>query len=59
LCGSDGLNINGVNRLGCMTHLDALRKPIVIQPLPALPIVKDLVVDMDNFLDKYSCASHF
>lgn len=53
VCGSDALNINGVNRLGCMTHVDDLRKPVVIQPLPSLPLVKDLVVDMADFLDKY------
>jgi succinate dehydrogenase / fumarate reductase, iron-sulfur subunit len=53
VCGSDGLNINGVNRLGCMTHISDLKPPVVIQPLPAMNIVKDLVVDLDNFLDKY------
>ncbi|MBU2551130.1 MAG: succinate dehydrogenase iron-sulfur subunit [Proteobacteria bacterium] len=59
VCGSDGLNINGVNRLSCMTHVEELQYPIVIQPLPSLPLIKDLVVDMDNFLDKYfSCKPY-
>lgn len=53
VCGSDALNINGVNRLSCMTHVEPLKKPVVIQPLPALPLIKDLVTNMDNFLDKY------
>jgi len=59
VCGSDGLNINGVNRLGCMTHIDDLKKPVVIQPLPSLPLVKDLVVDMDDFLNKYFLCKPF
>lgn len=54
VCGSDGLNINGVNRLSCVTHIEEVSdKRLVIQPLPSLPVVKDLVVDLDDFLDKY------
>ncbi|MBF0530066.1 MAG: succinate dehydrogenase iron-sulfur subunit, partial [Deltaproteobacteria bacterium] len=59
VCGSDALNINGVNRLGCMTHVDDLKKPVVIQPLPSLPLVKDLVADMTDFLDKYFVCKPF
>ena len=55
VCGSDGLNINGVNMLSCITHIEEVAKKgkLVIQPLPALPLVKDLVVDLTDFLDKY------
>lgn len=53
VCGSDGVNINGVNMLSCITHIEDLKQPIVIQPLPSLPIVKDLVVDFSNFFKKY------
>ena len=53
VCGSDGLNINGVNRLSCVTHIEDLKAPVVIQPLPYLPLVKDLVTDMTDFLNKY------
>lgn len=59
VCGSDGFNINGVNRLSCMIHIEDLKRPVVIQPLPALPLIKDLVVDMDNFLDKYFMCRPF
>jgi succinate dehydrogenase / fumarate reductase iron-sulfur subunit len=59
VCGSDALNINGVNRLGCMTHIEPLKTPVVIQPLPALQPIKDLVVDMDHFLDKYFVCKPF
>ncbi|MEW5725582.1 MAG: succinate dehydrogenase iron-sulfur subunit [Thermodesulfobacteriota bacterium] len=53
VCGSDGMNINGVNKLSCMTQIEDLKHPVVLQPLPALPLVKDLVVNLDGFLDKY------
>lgn len=55
VCGSDGLNINGVNMLSCVTHIDDVVKKgrLVIQPLPSLPLVKDLVVDLTDFLNKY------
>jgi succinate dehydrogenase / fumarate reductase iron-sulfur subunit len=55
VCGSDGLNINGVNMLSCITHIEDVVKKgrLVIQPLPGLPLIKDLVVDLTDFLDKY------
>ena len=51
VCGSDGLNINGKNGLACITPLsEAVRKnKLVIRPLPGLPVVRDLVVDMSLF----------
>jgi succinate dehydrogenase / fumarate reductase iron-sulfur subunit len=55
VCGSDGVNVNGANMLTCVTHIAdvAKRGKLVIQPLPGLPLIKDLVVDLGNFLDKY------
>jgi succinate dehydrogenase / fumarate reductase iron-sulfur subunit len=55
VCGSDGLNLNGVNRLSCITHIDEVAKngKVAVQPLPGLPLVKDLVTDMEDFLNKY------
>lgn len=55
VCGSDGLNINGKNGLACITPLsDAVRKnKLVIRPLPGLPVVRDLVVDMSLFYAQY------
>jgi succinate dehydrogenase / fumarate reductase iron-sulfur subunit len=53
VCGSDGLNVNGVNLLGCMTKIEDLKQPIVVQPLPSMPIIKDLVVDMNDFYRKF------
>jgi succinate dehydrogenase / fumarate reductase iron-sulfur subunit len=59
VCGSDGMNINGKNRLACTTHLAALKEPIVIRPLPGLPIIRDLVVDMTQFYQQYEKAKPF
>lgn len=54
VCGSDGMNINGKNGLACTTHLSSLQEPIVIRPLPGLPVVRDLVVDMSQFYQQYN-----
>ena len=56
VCGSDGLNMNGKNGLACITPVSALQKgnkKIVIRPLPGLPVVRDLVVDMGQFYTQY------
>lgn len=53
ICGSDGMNINGRNRLACITPLSELREPIVIHPFPGQPVIRDLVVDMDPFFRQY------
>ncbi|HEY3250021.1 MAG TPA: succinate dehydrogenase iron-sulfur subunit [Ignavibacteria bacterium] len=54
ICGSDGMRINGKNKLACGTLLKDLKinKPIVIEPLPQLPIIKDLILDMTDFYEK-------
>ena len=48
VCGSDGMNINGKNGLGCITPLSEVVKKnkLEIRPLPGLPVVKDLIVDI-------------
>lgn len=55
VCGSDGMRINGKNRLACSLLLQDIeyKKTVTIEPLPAMPIIKDLVVDMKSFYDKY------
>jgi succinate dehydrogenase / fumarate reductase iron-sulfur subunit len=54
ICGSDGMKINGKNGLACSILLKDLNmnKPITIEPLPAMPIIKDLVIDMTDFYEK-------
>ena len=57
VCGSDGINMNGKNGLACITPLSTLLKggkgKIVIRPLPGLPVVRDLVIDMSQFYTQY------
>ncbi|MDQ6999688.1 MAG: succinate dehydrogenase iron-sulfur subunit [Mariprofundus sp.] len=53
VCGSDGLNINGVNGLACITPIAGLKQPIHVRPLPSMQVIRDLVVDMDHFFDQY------
>ncbi len=53
VCGSDGMNINGKNGLACITPLSALKDLIVLRPLPGLPVIRDLVVDMSQFYQQY------
>lgn len=59
VCGSDGMNINGKNRLACTTHLSSLNEPVIIRPLPGLPVVRDLVVDMSQFYAQYEKAKPY
>src|SRR5580704_349966 len=54
VCGSDAININGRNGLACLTDLDSLKQPVVLRPIPGLPVVRDLVVDMTQFFNQYN-----
>ncbi|MCC8395466.1 succinate dehydrogenase/fumarate reductase iron-sulfur subunit [Paraburkholderia sp. MMS20-SJTR3] len=53
ICGSDAMNINGKNGLACLTNMQELPKHIVLRPLPGLPVVRDLIVDMTMFFKQY------
>ncbi len=53
VCGSDGINVNGHNVLGCITPVKDYREPITIRPLPGRPVIRDLVVDMSQFYQQY------
>ena len=53
VCGSDAMNINGKNGLACITNLSELKEPIVLRPLPGLPVIRDLIVDMSQFFKQY------
>jgi succinate dehydrogenase / fumarate reductase iron-sulfur subunit len=53
VCGSDGMNINGRNGLACILQLDALKQPITLRPLPGLPVIRDLIVDLTQFYNQY------
>jgi len=53
VCGSDAMNINGKNRLACVTTIAELAQPIVLRPLPGVPVVRDLIVDLSEFWLQY------
>nr|WP_129140501.1 MULTISPECIES: succinate dehydrogenase iron-sulfur subunit [unclassified Modicisalibacter] len=55
VCGSDGMNMNGTNGLACVTALSDVVKndKLVLRPLPGLPVIRDLVVDMGIFYKQY------
>ena len=53
VCGSDAMMINGRNRLACKIRVDQLGRKISVAPLPGMKVIKDLVVDMDEFFAKY------
>lgn len=62
VCGSDGMNINGKNGLACIMPLsEALKggKKLVLRPLPGLPVIRDLVVDMSLFYKQYEKVRPF
>ena len=55
VCGSDGMNINGTNGLACITPVSSVVKngKLILRPLPGLPVVRDLVVDMTVFYTQF------
>ena len=53
VCGSDGMNVNGLNALACIMPLSKLGSKIVVRPLPGFPVIRDLVVDMSQFYKQY------
>ena len=53
ICGSDAMRINGVNRLACKVLIRDVGEKIQVEPLLGLPVIKDLVVNMEQFFDHY------
>jgi len=53
VCGSDAMNINGQNGLACITPLADLKQPITLRPLPGMPVIRDLIVDLTQFYQQY------
>jgi len=53
VCGSDAMNINGSNGLACITKLAELPERVTLRPLPGLPVIRDLIVDMTQFFKQY------
>jgi len=53
VCGSDAININGKNGLACVTRVADLPAHVTLRPLPGLPVIRDLIVDMTQFFKQY------
>ncbi|MFE0803125.1 succinate dehydrogenase iron-sulfur subunit [Streptomyces sp. NPDC058812] len=55
ICGSDAMRINGKNRLACKTLIKDIspEKPITVEAIKGLTVLKDLVVDMEPFFQAY------
>ena len=55
VCGSDGMNMNGKNGLACIKPLSEIVKKgkLELRPLPGLPVIRDLVIDMSQFYAQY------
>lgn len=60
ICGSDAVMINGKNMLACQVLVkDFKKKYIKIDPIPSLPVIKDLIVNMDSFFKKYEVVKPY
>jgi succinate dehydrogenase / fumarate reductase iron-sulfur subunit len=60
ICGSCAMTIQGHNRLACETQLETLKKdPIEVEPLRSFPVIKDLVVNMDDFFERYKAVKPY
>lgn len=56
VCGSDGMSMNGKNGLACITPISQAtggKGKLILRPLPGLPVIRDLVVDMTMFYRQY------
>jgi succinate dehydrogenase / fumarate reductase iron-sulfur subunit len=53
VCGSDAMNINGRNGLACLTNMRSLPRKVVLKPLPGVPVIRDLFVDLTGFFKQY------
>jgi succinate dehydrogenase / fumarate reductase iron-sulfur subunit len=59
VCGSDAMRINGRNRLACKMLMNELGKKITIEPLLGFRVIKDLVIDMDQFFESYKSVKPY
>ncbi|GAA3979585.1 succinate dehydrogenase iron-sulfur subunit [Allohahella marinimesophila] len=61
VCGSDGMNMNGKNGLACVTPISDIieNNQVRLRPLPGLPVIRDLVIDMSIFYKQYEKVQPF
>jgi succinate dehydrogenase / fumarate reductase iron-sulfur subunit len=53
VCGSDGMRINGICGLACQKLVKDFNEEVLIEPLPVFEVIKDLIVDLNPFFEKY------
>lgn len=53
ICGSDAMRINGVNALACKLLIRDVGPKVQVEPILGLPVLKDLIVDMEPFFEHY------
>ena len=59
MCGSCGMVVNGREVLACRTQLSGVGPIVTVEPLRHLPVLKDLMVDMEPFFDKYRAVTPY
>ncbi len=59
VCGSDAMLINGRNRLACKMLVKHVKQPITIEPMKGFKVLKDFIVDMDGFFQKYRSVTPY
>lgn len=59
ICGSDAMRINGRNSLACKVLVKEVGKEVAVEPILGLPVLKDLIVDMEPFFDSYKSVMPF
>lgn len=59
VCGSDGMNINGKNGLACQTQIESLPDKVSLYPMPGMPVIRDLIVDMSQFYQHYESVEPY
>ena len=59
ICGSCAMTINGKNGLACETQIHELKGIIWVEPLRSFPVIKDLIVDMEDFYERYRAVKPY
>tara|TARA_Y200000002_G_scaffold375628_2_gene378252 strand:+ start:4454 stop:5173 length:720 start_codon:yes stop_codon:yes gene_type:complete len=59
VCGSDGLNVNGKNMLACVTQISDLSDDITIRPMPGMPVIRDLIVNLEQFYKQFESVKPY
>src|SRR5712691_8655677 len=59
VCGSDAMRINGRNRLACKVLMRDLPNHIAVEPMHGFKIIKDLVVELEPFFEKYRAIAPY